>query len=119
MRARLTARMVRALFGGLAALQTFFWLARRDRFEVLFWWTGEMWLYVLLLWVKNLALAAAAGFFAARILGLVARTAESEEAEPPKALRPLAEAAWVLTHDVSVLHLVDGLYDFLRDQEVL
>jgi 8-oxo-dGTP diphosphatase len=30
-----------------------------------------------------------------------------------------AEAAWVPTHDVSELHLVDGLYDFLRDQEVL
>ncbi len=88
--------MVRALFGGFVALQTFFWLARRDRFEVLFWWTREMWPYVFLLWVKDLALAAAAGFFAARFLALVTRAAEREEAEPPKTLRPLAEAAWVL-----------------------
>jgi hypothetical protein len=96
MHARLTARMVRALFGGFAALQTFFWLARRDRFEVLFWWTGEMWLYVLLLWVKNLALAAVAGFLAARFLALVMKAAEREESEPPKPRRPLAEVAWVL-----------------------
>ena len=30
-----------------------------------------------------------------------------------------AEAAWVPRHEVSELHLVSGLYDFLRDQEVL
>ena len=30
-----------------------------------------------------------------------------------------AEAAWVPCHEVSDLHLVGGLYDFLRDQEVL
>lgn len=88
--------MVRTLFGGFAALQTFFWLARRDRFEVLFWWTGEMWLYVLLLWIKDFAFAAAAGFLAARLLALVTKAAEREESEPPKTLRPLAEAAWVL-----------------------
>jgi 4-amino-4-deoxy-L-arabinose transferase-like glycosyltransferase len=96
MHATLTARMVRVLFGGFTAVQTFFWLARVDRFEVLFWWTGEMWLYVLLLWVKDLALAALAGFLAARLLGLVTKTAEREESGPPSALRPLAEAAWVL-----------------------
>lgn len=30
-----------------------------------------------------------------------------------------AEARWVPCHEVSDLHLVGGLYDFLRDQEVL
>jgi len=30
-----------------------------------------------------------------------------------------AEVAWVPVGDVSDLHLVDGLYDLLRDQEVL
>ncbi len=88
--------MVRALFGGFAALQTFFWLARRDHFEVLFWWTREMWPYVLLLWIKDFALAAAAGFLAARVLTLVTKAAEREESEPPRTPRPLAEAAWVL-----------------------
>lgn len=96
MHATLTARMVRVLFGGFTAVQTFFWLARVDRFEVLFWWTGEMWLYVLLLWIKDLALAAAAGFLAARLLALVTNSVARQEAEPSAAPRPLAEAAWVL-----------------------
>ena len=88
--------MVRALFGGFAALQTFFFLARRDRFEVLFWWTDGMRLYVLLLWTKDLALAAAAGFLAARLLALVTSAAAREDAQPPAAPRPLAEAAFLL-----------------------
>ena len=96
MHATLTARMVRVLFGGFTAVQTFFWLARVDRFEILFWWTGEMWLYVLLLWIKDLALAAAAGFLAARLLALVTNAVAREESEPPAAPRPLAEAAWAL-----------------------
>ena len=46
--------------GLFAALQTFVFFARRDRFSVLFWWTDESWFYVSLLWLKNMALAAAA-----------------------------------------------------------
>ncbi|MEO8587258.1 MAG: glycosyltransferase family 39 protein [Acidobacteriota bacterium] len=88
--------MVRALFGGFAALQTFFFLARRDRFAVLFWWTGETWLYVLLLWLKDVALAAAAGFLAARLLALVTEAAAREERGPPAPLRPIVEAASVV-----------------------
>ncbi|MDL2719022.1 MAG: glycosyltransferase family 39 protein [Acidobacteriota bacterium] len=88
--------MVRALFGGFAALQTFFFLARRDRFAVLFWWTGETWLYVLLLWLKDLALAAAAGFLAARLLALVTEAAAREEREPPAPFRLIVEAACVV-----------------------
>ncbi|HEY3348348.1 MAG TPA: glycosyltransferase family 39 protein [Thermoanaerobaculia bacterium] len=88
--------MVRMFFGAFAALQTFFWLAKRDRFEVLFWWTGETWLYVLLLWLKNLALAAAAGFVAARLLAAIVRAAARREQEPSPPLTPGAEAAWTL-----------------------
>lgn len=88
--------MVRRLFGVFAALQTFVWLARRDRFEVLLWWTGETWLYVLLLWLKDLALAGAAGLLAACLLRLVTGAAAREGRDPPTPLRPLTEAAWVL-----------------------
>ena len=38
---------------------------------------------------------------------------------PPIAGDDAAEAAWVPLAEVSDLRLVDGLYDFLRDQEVL
>lgn len=88
--------MVRRVFGAFAAVQTFFWLARRDRFEVLLWWTGETWLYVLLLWLKDLTLAAAAGWVAARLLAFVTDAAAREEREPSPPSGPLAEAAWVV-----------------------
>lgn len=88
--------MVRTLFGAFVAVQTFVWLARADRFEVLFWWTAETWLYVLLLWIKNFVIAAAAGFLAARLLAITVDAAERTESEPPRQPRPLAEAAWVL-----------------------
>jgi hypothetical protein len=48
--------------GLFAAIQTFYFFARRDRFAVLFWWTRESWLLVALLWAKNLVLAGAAFF---------------------------------------------------------
>jgi 4-amino-4-deoxy-L-arabinose transferase-like glycosyltransferase len=46
--------------GIFAAVQTFLFFARRDHFAILFWWTPESWLYVTLLWVKDLGLAIAA-----------------------------------------------------------
>jgi hypothetical protein len=46
--------------GLFAAIQTFVYFARRDRFSVLFWWTGDSWSYVSALWLKDLALAALA-----------------------------------------------------------
>lgn len=88
--------MVRRVFGAFASVQTFFWLARRDRFDVLFWFTGETWLYVLLLWLKDLALAALAGWAASRLLALVSNATAREERDPSPPLRPLAEAAWVV-----------------------
>ncbi len=59
---------VEAIAVGLfAAVQTFVFFARRDHFSVLLWWTSESWLYVLLLWVKDLALAAGAFFLFAAV----------------------------------------------------
>jgi Dolichyl-phosphate-mannose-protein mannosyltransferase len=46
--------------GLFAAFQTFVFFALRDRFSVLFWWTSESWLYVALLWAKDLVFAGAA-----------------------------------------------------------
>ncbi len=48
--------------GLFAAVQTFVFFAQRDRFSVLFWWTGASWPYVALLWAKDLAFAGAAFF---------------------------------------------------------
>jgi len=42
-----------------------------------------------------------------------------DPARTPVAGDDAAEAAWVPRHAISELHLVGGLYDFLRDQEVL
>jgi hypothetical protein len=53
--------------GLFAAIQTFILFARRDRFSVLFWWTSESWPYVSVLWVKDLALGAAAFFLFAEL----------------------------------------------------
>jgi hypothetical protein len=50
-----------------AAVQTFVFFARQDHFSVLLWWTRESWLLVLLLWMKDLALAAAAFFLFASL----------------------------------------------------
>ena len=38
--------------------------------------------------------------------------------QPPVAGDDAAEVAWVPIGDVSDLRLVDGVYEFLRDQEV-
>jgi hypothetical protein len=77
-------------FGVFAAIQTFIFFARRDRFSVLFWWTSESWLLVLLLWLKDLALGAVA-FLA--FGALVNATERLHDPEDPK--RPGA-SHWVL-----------------------
>lgn len=46
--------------GFFAAVQTFAFFTRQDRFSVLLWWTRDSWLYVTVLWLKNLFLAAVA-----------------------------------------------------------
>src|SRR5512140_2098122 len=55
-------------FAAFVFLETFVFLAREDRWAVLFFFTKETWLLVTLLWLKNLALALlAAALFAALV----------------------------------------------------
>jgi hypothetical protein len=51
---------VERAFAVFVFVETFVFLAREDRWEVLFFFAPAMWLYVALLWVKNIALALAA-----------------------------------------------------------
>lgn len=76
--------MTTRLFGIFVFLETFVFLARGDRWAVLFFFTGETWLLVTLLWLKNLALSLlAAAVFAA----LVSATELLERAPPPRVTR--------------------------------
>jgi len=70
------------LFGLFVALQTFVLLARRDRWEVLFFFSQETALLVALLWFRNAGLAAAAGALAGWILR---RTVEGPGGNPADA----------------------------------
>ncbi|HSB64882.1 MAG TPA: hypothetical protein VLJ18_11985 [Thermoanaerobaculia bacterium] len=86
-------RRAAVFFGLFAAVQTFALLAERDRWGVLLFFTRETWLLVLLLWLKNLALAAAAGFAAAFLLRRAAGLPEPPEGKPSPLLVGLAIAA--------------------------
>src|SRR5262249_50471244 len=50
--------------------------------DVLLWFTRETWLLVLLLWIKDLALAAAAGWIAVRLLSFTKNAVRRAENEP-------------------------------------
>jgi hypothetical protein len=67
--------------GLFAALQTFFLFARRDRFSVLLWWTGDSWLYVAALWLKDLALATATFVVFAEVVRLTFALPEVPESD--------------------------------------
>jgi hypothetical protein len=69
--------------GVFAAIQTFVFFARRDRFSVLFWWTSESWLLVLLLWLKDLALGATAFLAFGSIVNATERLHVPEEPGRP------------------------------------
>jgi hypothetical protein len=69
--------------GVFAAIQTFVFFARRDRFAVLFWWTSESWLLVLLLWLKDLALGAVAFLAFGSITNATERLHDSEDSRRP------------------------------------
>jgi hypothetical protein len=69
--------------GAFAAIQTFVFFARRDRFSVLFWWTSESWLLVTLLWLKDLALAAAAFLGFGALANATERLHEPEDPRTP------------------------------------
>lgn len=81
------------LFGLFAAIQTFALLAEADRWGVLLFFTRETWLLLLLLWLKNLALAAGAGVVAAFLLRRAADLAEPPGGKPSPLLVALAIAA--------------------------
>jgi hypothetical protein len=57
-----------AVFGLFVAVQTFAVLARKERWDVLFFVTRETWFWVAFLWLRNVTLAAAAGVLAGWIL---------------------------------------------------
>src|ERR1017187_10314857 len=71
------------LFGLFAAIQTFALLAEADRWGVLLFFTRETWLLVLLLWLKNLALAAGAGVVAGFLLPRAGAPPEAPGGKPP------------------------------------
>ncbi len=76
--------MARGIFSAFVAVETFVFLAREDRWAVLFFFTKETWLYVLLLWLKDVALALlAAVLFAA----LVSVTEILERTPSPRVTR--------------------------------
>jgi hypothetical protein len=70
------------LFGLFVAVQTFVLLARRDRWEVLFFFSRETALLVALLWLRDVGLAAAAGVLAGWILRKTLEAPERETAGP-------------------------------------
>lgn len=75
---------MRRAFSAFVAVETFVFLAREDRWAVLFFFTRETWLLVTLLWLKNVALALLAGvLFAA----LVRATERLERATDLRAMR--------------------------------
>jgi len=82
--------VVARLFGVFVAVETFVFLAREDRWGVLFFFTKETWLLALLLWVKDVALALLA---AALFRALVSATERLERAEAPRATRGVLAAA--------------------------
>jgi hypothetical protein len=100
--------MREAAFGIFVAVQTFVFFARADRFEVLFWWTRETWLLLVLLWLKNLALAAAAGVVFTLLLRRARKLPEAGDRKPAPLLVALAVLAvlaglalrWVLPGEI-------------------
>lgn len=76
----------RVFFALFVAVQTFVLLSRADRWEVLFFVTRETWLLVLLLWMKNLSVAALAGAAFAFVLR---RARELPETAGSRATPPL------------------------------
>jgi hypothetical protein len=61
-------RRVERALAILVFVETFVFLAREDRWEVLFFFTRETWPYIALLWIKDIGLALlAAVLFAALV----------------------------------------------------
>lgn len=107
------------LFGLFATIQTFALLAEADRWGVLLYFTRETWLLILLLWLKNLALAAAAGVAAAFLLRLAAGLPEPPGGKPPPLIVALTVIAvlvgialrWVLPEQIPPGLFVDSPFE--------
>lgn len=82
-----------AVLGAWAAVQVFFLLAERDRFEVLFSPDPVSLPWVALLWVRNLAASAAAAAAFVALLRLTVRWSAREREEGPARPGPRALAA--------------------------
>ena len=67
------------VFSAFVALETFIFFAREDRWGVLFYFTSETWLYITLLWIKNIGLALLAGLLFTALVKWTARL----ETDPP------------------------------------
>jgi hypothetical protein len=89
-------RRAAVVFGLFVAVQTFALLAAADRWGVLLFFTRETWLLVLLLWLKDLALAGAAGVVAALLLFRARALPRAPGGRPSPLLVAVASAA-VLT----------------------
>jgi len=83
-------------FSAFVAVQTFVFLAREDRWEILFFFTPEMWPYVSLLWAKNLVLAALAATLTVAALRWLEKARGAEPAASARALVGSAASALVL-----------------------
>ncbi len=102
-----------AVFGLFVAVQAFAWLARQDRWEVLFFVTRETWLLVLLLWAKNLLLAALAGFaflLLVRLAGTLPEPAEKRAGPPLLALALLAVSLGIALRWIFPEQIPPGLW---------
>jgi hypothetical protein len=106
--------------GIFAAVQTFLFFARRDHFAVLFWWTRESWLFVTLLWVKDLGLAVVAFLlfrYLARKTDALPESAEDRGRDPRHALVFLAILAagvalrWIAPRQIPPGVWGDSLYE--------
>jgi hypothetical protein len=82
-------RLGSVLFGAFIAIQTFTLLVRIDGPSVVFWWDAVAWPVILFYWVKDLGLAMAAGWLAARLLRLVVGADARMETAAGGSHRPL------------------------------
>ena len=81
---------IECAFAIFVFLETFLFLAREDRWDVLFYVTVETWPYIALLWIKDITLSILA---AAAFAALVGRTARLERTPPAPATRGILAVA--------------------------
>jgi hypothetical protein len=87
--------MARILFSAFVAVETFVFLARDDRWGVLFFFTKETWLLVSLLWVKDVALALLAATLFAALVSAAERLERGTEARAREATHGVVAVAFL------------------------